>query len=151
MAGGVDIQRRDDPVIGTVLAGYRIDGVAGKGGMGVVYRAHDPMLDRPVAIKLVAPALAEDPEFRERFVAESKLAASLDHPNVVPIYGAGEERGVLFQVMRYVPGADLRTLIARDGALAPHRATRIAGQVAESSTATSNRPTCCLPRATTLI
>ena len=117
-------------MVGTVLAGYRLDAVAGKGGMGVVYRATDLTLDRQVAIKLVAPALAEDPGFRERFVAESKLAASLDHPNVIPIYQAGEDDGVLFQVMRYVMGADLRTLLVRDGPLEPQRGVAIATQVA---------------------
>jgi tetratricopeptide (TPR) repeat protein len=130
VAGGVNIQQRQDPLIGTVLGGYRVDGVAGRGGMGVVYRATDLTLDRPVAVKLVAPALAEDPEFRQRFQSESKLAASLDHPNVIPIYHAGEEEGVLFQVMRYVAGADLRTVIARDGPLEPRRVARITTQVA---------------------
>jgi tetratricopeptide (TPR) repeat protein len=128
--GGVNTEQLDDPVVGTILAGYRVDGIAGKGGMGVVYRATDLTLDRPVAIKLVAPALAEDPLFRQRFETESRLAASLDHPNVVPIYHAGEESGVLFQVMRYVAGSDLRTVIARDGPIEPDRAVTIAQQVA---------------------
>jgi hypothetical protein len=98
--------------------------------MGVVYRATDLALDRPVAIKLVAPALAQDREFRERFEVESKLAASLEHPNVVPVYRAGEEDGVLFLVMRFVPGSDLRSLIKRGAGLEPERAVAIAGQVA---------------------
>jgi tetratricopeptide (TPR) repeat protein len=98
--------------------------------MGVVYKATDLALDRPVAIKLVAPALAEDRDFRERFETESKLAASLDHPNVVPVYRAGEDHGVLFLVMRYVPGFDLRSLIRRDGAIELDRAVTIASQVA---------------------
>jgi tetratricopeptide (TPR) repeat protein len=98
--------------------------------MGVVYRATDLALDRPVAIKLVAPTLTVDLDFRERFETEWKLAASLDHPNVVPIYRAGEEDGVLFLVMRYVPGSDLRSLIKRDAAVEPDRAVAIASQVA---------------------
>jgi hypothetical protein len=98
--------------------------------MGVVYRARDLTLDRPVAIKLVAPALAQDREFRERFEVESRLAASLDHPNVVPVYRAGEEDGVLFLVMRFVPGSDLRSLIKRDAGLEPEKAVAICAQVA---------------------
>src|SRR5581483_2292541 len=132
VAGGVDTQQRGDPLIGSTLAGCRIDAVAGRGGMGVVYRATDLTLDRPVAIKLVAPALAADRDFQERFETESKLAASLDHPNVVPIYRAGEEQGVLFLVMRYVPGSDLRTLIKSGGPVEPERAVTIASQVASA-------------------
>jgi serine/threonine protein kinase len=130
MRGGLNIERRADPIIGTMLAGYRVDAIAGKGGMGVVYRATDLTLDRQVAIKLVAPALAQNKEFKQRFETESRLAASLDHPNVIPIYRAGQEGGVLFQVMRYVAGADLRTLIVRDGPIAPPRAVEITAQVA---------------------
>jgi Protein kinase domain len=122
----------DEPVIGSVLAGHRIDDVAGRGGMGVVYRATDLALDRRVAVKLIAPALAEDPGFRRRFVAESKVAASLDHPNVIPIYHAGEQDGVLFQVMRYVDGEDLRSVLRREGRVPPDRAARILGQVASA-------------------
>ena len=120
----------DDAVIGTVFAGNRLDEVAGRGGMGVVYRATDLALDRHVAVKLIAPALADDPAFRRRFVSESKVAASLDHPNVVPIHHAGEQDGVLFQVMRYVEGEDLRTMLRREGRLEPERAAPIVAQVA---------------------
>ena len=94
--------------IGTELAGYRIEGVLGRGGMSVVYRAHDLRLKRKVALKLLAPELAEDERFRERFLRESQLAASLDHPNVVPVYEAGELEGLLYIAMRYVPGTDLK-------------------------------------------
>jgi serine/threonine protein kinase len=80
---------------GTVFAGYRIEGMVGRGGMGVVYRATQLALDRPVALKLVAPELAEDGEFRERFKRESRLAASIDHPNVITIHEAGEADGQL--------------------------------------------------------
>jgi serine/threonine protein kinase len=115
---------------GEEFAGYRIDGLIGGGGMGVVYRAMDPALERTVALKLLAPGLAEDAAFRERFITESKLAASLEHPNVIPIYQAGEHEGVLFLAMRYVPGDDVRTLVRREGALDPLRAGRVIAQVA---------------------
>ena len=102
--------------VGTSLAGYRIDALIGRGGMGVVYRATDRSLGRPVALKLIAPELAEDERFRHRFLEESRIAASLDHANVVPVYEAGEVDGQLFLAMRYVEGADLRTLLRREGA-----------------------------------
>ena len=120
----------DDAALGSVFAGHRLDEVAGKGGMGVVYRATDLALDRHVAVKLIAPALADDPAFRRRFVSESKVAASLDHPNVIPIHHAGEQDGVLFQVMRYVEGEDLRTMLRREGRLEPERAAPIVAEVA---------------------
>jgi hypothetical protein len=120
----------DDAAIGSVFAGHRLEAVAGKGGMGVVYRATDLALDRHVAVKLIAPALAGDPAFRRRFVSESKVAASLDHPNVIPIHHAGEQDGVLFQVMRYVEGEDLRALLRREGRLEPERAAPIVAEVA---------------------
>ena len=114
---------------GDTFAGYRIEGVAGRGGMGIVYRAADLALERTVALKVIAPALAGDAEFRRRFIAESKTAASLDHPNVIPIYHAGEHEGVLFLVMRYVDGRDLRAAIAEHGGLPPTRAAEIVGQI----------------------
>ena len=86
---------------GSTFAGYRIESLIGRGGMGVVYKATDLSLDRPVALKLIAPELAEDERFRERFLNEPRLAASLDHPNVVPIYEAGEHDGQLYLAMRY--------------------------------------------------
>jgi serine/threonine protein kinase len=119
-----------DPRIGSVIAGHRIERLVGRGGMGVVYDAVDVALDRTVALKLIAPELAAEPGFRARFMTESKVAASLDHPNVVPIYRAGEEDGVLFLAMRFVAGDDLRTIIERDGPLAPERAAAIVEQVA---------------------
>src|SRR5215207_10415865 len=115
---------------GDVFAGHRIQGVAGRGGMGMVYRAVQLDLDRTVALKLIAAALAEDPEFRDRFVRESRAAASIDHPNVVPIYYTGEEDGALYMSMRYVDGSDLRTLVRATGPLEPARAARIVAQVA---------------------
>src|SRR5712691_13034863 len=100
-----------DQRVGTELLGYRIDELVGRGGMGVVYRAYDPRLKRSVALKLVAPELAADERFRERFLAESELAASLEHPNVVPIYEAFDADGRLAIAMRYVEGADLKQLL----------------------------------------
>jgi serine/threonine protein kinase len=97
-----------DPRIGTKLAGYRIEGVLGRGGMGVVYLAEDVRLKRKVALKVLAPAIAEDEAFRERFLRESELAASLDHPSIIPIYEAGEADGKVFIAMRYVEGRERR-------------------------------------------
>ncbi|MGI8592982.1 MAG: protein kinase domain-containing protein [Solirubrobacteraceae bacterium] len=117
---------------GQQLAGYRIDAVAGRGGMGVVYRATQLALDRTVALKLIAPEVAEDSGFRERFQRESRIAASIEHPNVIPVYEAGEADGLLFISMRYVDGTDLRELLARGGPLNPIRAAGIITQVANA-------------------
>jgi DNA-binding beta-propeller fold protein YncE len=116
--------------VGDVFAGHRIDGVAGRGGMGVVYRATQLDLDRTVALKVIAAGLLDEPGIRARFVRESKLAASIDHPNVIPIFYAGEERGVAYIAMRYVPGDDLRSLVRREGPLAAQRAARIVVETA---------------------
>jgi YVTN family beta-propeller protein len=118
--------------IGTQIAGYGPEELVGRGGMGVVYRAHDLALERPVALKLLAPQLAEDPDFRERFLVESRLAASLDHPNVVPVYDAGEVEGQLYLAMRYVEGTDLKRLLAQEGKLEPARAIAICSQIANA-------------------
>ncbi|MGI8594191.1 MAG: protein kinase domain-containing protein [Solirubrobacteraceae bacterium] len=118
--------------VGSVVGGHRIEAVAGRGGMGVVYRAIHLALNRVVALKLIAPELAEDPEFRERFKRESEVAASLDHPSVVPIYTAGEDGGLLYVTMRFVDGTDLREMIARQGRLEPRVAARIISQVASA-------------------
>jgi serine/threonine protein kinase len=115
-----------------VFGGYRIEAVAGRGGMGVVYRAVQLDLGRPVALKLIAADRAADPDFRERFQRESRMAAAIDHPNVVPVHGAGEEDGQLYLVMRYVRGTDLHALIKREGPLAPDRAAAIVAQVASA-------------------
>jgi serine/threonine protein kinase len=115
---------------GTEVAGYRIERTLGRGGMSVVYLAEHDWLQRKVALKVLAPPLAEDERFRERFVRESRLAASLDHPNVIPIYEAGASGGDLFIAMRYVEGTDLRTLLHEGGALEPGRAVAIVRQVA---------------------
>ena len=115
---------------GDVFAGHRVEGVAGRGGMGVVYRATELALDRLVALKTIAPALAADASFRQRFVRESKAAAAIEHPNVIPIFSAGEEQDVLYIVMRHVDGPDLRSLVRREGRLSPERAGPIVAQVA---------------------
>jgi serine/threonine-protein kinase len=115
--------------IGSELAGYRVEAVLGRGGMGVVHRAHDLALDRPVALKVLAPELAADVGFRERFLRESRLAASIDHPNVIPVYDAGEIGGELFIAMRYVEGSDLKRILA-DGPLSKERTVGIVAQTA---------------------
>jgi hypothetical protein len=112
---------------GDVFGDFRIESVAGRGGMGVVYRAVQLDLGRPVALKLIASDRAADPAFRERFQRESRLAALIDHPNVVPVHGAGEEDGQLYLVMRYVPGTDLHRLLKHEGPLPPERAAAIVG------------------------
>jgi ABC-type branched-subunit amino acid transport system substrate-binding protein/DNA-binding beta-propeller fold protein YncE len=124
---------------GTTFAGYRVDSLVGRGGMGVVYRATDLSLERPVALKLVAPELAEDERFRARFLREPRLAASLDHPNVIPIYEAGEHEGQLYLAMRFVEGSDLKSVLEREGRLAPDRALKVLGQVAGALDAAHRR------------
>jgi YVTN family beta-propeller protein len=124
---------------GATFAGYRIESVVGRGGMGVVYRATDTRLERPVALKLVAPELAEDELFRRRFLKEPKLAAALDHPNVVPIYEAGEHEGQLYLAMRFVEGSDLRTLLRSEGELPHERALAILAQVGSALDAAHRR------------
>jgi DNA-binding beta-propeller fold protein YncE/predicted Ser/Thr protein kinase len=125
--------------IGTELAGYRIERVLGRGGMSVVYLAHDRRLKRNVALKLLAPELAQDDSFRARLLRESQLAASLDHPNVVPVYEAGEAQGLLYIAMRYVLGSDLKALLRAEGALAPERALALVEQVATALDAAHER------------
>src|SRR5215218_7272704 len=124
---------------GTTFANYRVESLLGRGGMGVVYLARDLSLDRPVALKLIAPELADDEQFRARFLREPKLAASLDHPNVIPIYEAGEHDGQLYLAMRFVEGSDLRTLLEREGKLGPERTLTILVQVASALDAAHRR------------
>jgi hypothetical protein len=117
---------------GSELAGYRIESLIGRGGMAYVYRALDQRLGRTVALKVLAPELATDQEFRQRFLRESRLAASIDHPNVIPIYDAGESDGMLYIAMRYVEGSDLKALLIREQQLDIDRALDIFSQVAEA-------------------
>jgi ATP/maltotriose-dependent transcriptional regulator MalT len=112
------------------LAGYRIDAVIGQGGMGTVYRAEQLRLRRNVALKIMAPDLASDPTFRERFLRESQVAATLEHPHVVSVFDAGDLDGVLYIAMRYVQGCDLRALIRREHGISPDVAVSVLEQVA---------------------
>lgn len=116
------------PRIGTEFAGYRIEALLGRGGMSVVYRAENARLGNKVALKLLADELAEDESFRERFVRESRTAATLNHPNIVTIYDAGDWEGVLYIAMRWVE-EDLKAHLRRDGPLAPDHALAVAAQV----------------------
>jgi hypothetical protein len=115
---------------GDEFAGYRIERRLGRGGMGVLYLAIEPGLERRVALKLIAPEAAADEVFARRFAEESKVAASIEHPNVVPIYAAGEEDGIPYIAMRYVAGSDLGRRLAREGRLEPAAAVALIAQVA---------------------
>ena len=118
---------------GNVIAGYRIESMIGRGGMAVVYRAEDMRLGRKVALKLLTPQLADSEQFRQRFIRESRVAASLDHPNIVPIYEAGEADGQLFIAMRYVIGKDLKGVLAEEGGQLPvARALRLFVQIGDA-------------------
>jgi Protein kinase domain len=120
---GVDLSAGDE------FAGYRIERSLGRGGMGVLYLAVEPGLERHVALKLIAPEAAADEVFARRFAEESRIAASIEHPNVVPIYAAGEEDGIPFIAMRYVSGSDLGRRLAREGRLEPEAAAALIAQV----------------------
>ncbi len=125
--------------VGTEVAGYRLEQVLGRGGMSVVYVAEHIRLGRKVALKLLAPALSEDESYRERFIRESRRAAELDHPNIIPIYDAGEGDGQLYIAMRLVEGADLKALIKRDGPLQLGRTLFMLEQVAGALDAAHER------------
>jgi serine/threonine-protein kinase len=118
--------------VGSLVAGYRLEQQIGLGGMAVVFRATDDRLGRPVALKILAPALAADAAFRQRFVRESRAAAAVDDPHVIPIFEAGEVGGVLFIAMRYVPGGDVRTLVSAEGPMSPARACAIISATASA-------------------
>jgi serine/threonine-protein kinase len=115
---------------GSTFAGYEIESVVGAGGIGILYRARQVRLDRPVALKLVEPEVARDPVIRERLRREARMVAALDHPNVVPLYAAGEEGGTVYIVTRWVEGTELGTMIHGDGPLEPGAAARTAAQIA---------------------
>jgi serine/threonine-protein kinase len=119
----------DMPQAGGEFAGYRIQRLIGRGGMSFVYQAESSRMGRVVALKVLAPELAQDDVFRERFVRESRLAASLDHPNIVPIYDAGDEGGLLYIAMRYVRGG-LKSLLQQRGRLTPERTAALMAQIA---------------------
>jgi len=124
---------------GSTFGLYRIESLLGRGGMSVVYLAEDTRLGRRVAIKVLSAELAADDAFRSRFVRESQLAAGLEHPNIVPVYEAGEAEGQLFIAMRYVRGTDLRTLLTREGPFDPDRTIALLRPVAAALDAAHRR------------
>jgi serine/threonine protein kinase len=117
---------------GSLLAGYRLEAQVGAGGMAVVYRAHDERLGRPVALKILAPAMAADRELQHRFIAESRAAAAVDDPHIIPVYEAGEANGVLFIAMRFIQGGDLWQVLKREHPLPPDRAAAFISPVASA-------------------
>src|SRR3954451_14330392 len=127
------------PAVGSHFGSYRLEAVLGHGGMGVVYRARDLRLGRNVALKLLAAGLRDDEHFRDRFLAESRMAASIDHTGIVPIYEAGEVDGQLYLAMRYVEGPDLWSLLRREGALEPARAVGLVAQLGDALDAAHTR------------
>src|SRR2546430_1396444 len=126
---GRAVTDRAAPGVGETFGGYTIESLLGRGGMGTGYLATHARLGRKVAVKVIAPELADDEDFRARFLRESQLAASLDHPNVIPIYDADEVDGVLYLAMRYVRGSSLQALIRERGSLPPAETLRIAEQI----------------------
>ena len=138
--------------VGSRLAGYRLDEQIGRGGMAVVYRAYDIRLERPVAIKVLSPELARDEAFRQRFIRESRTAAAVDHPNIIPIFEAGEANGVLFIAMRFVHGPNVQELVDTEGPLPPPGPATSSPRSPPAwrrlirtgwCTGTSSRATCC--------
>jgi serine/threonine protein kinase len=125
--------------VGAEFAGFRIEALLGRGGMGSVYRARDLALDSERALKVLEPDLTADRAFRERFTREARLAAQIENPAVVPVYRAGEEGGRLFIAMRLIRGPDLHRLVAKDGPLEPHRTARIVSAVAAALDAAHTR------------
>ncbi len=124
---------------GSRIAGYLLEEQIGRGGMAVVFRAHDERLDRTVALKILAPALADDDAFRQRFIRESRAAAAVDDPHIIPVFEAGEASGVLFIAMRYVRGGDVGTLVRQLGPLPQARMAAIVSQVASALDAAHSR------------
>jgi serine/threonine protein kinase len=124
------VTERVTPDVGETFGSYRIESLLGRGGMGSVYLATHERLGRKVALKVITPTLALDEDFRARFLRESQLAASLDHPNVIPIYDADDVDGVLYLAMRYVNGPSLRELIRERGSLSQRETVQIVEQIA---------------------
>ena len=120
------------PAPGTVFAGHLVETMVGRGGMGVVYRARHSVLDRIVALKLIAPDLPLDAETHNRLLEEAATAARIEHPNVVPVHDAGESEGVAYMIMRYVDGTDLHTMVRERGPLEPAHAAGIVAQVGDA-------------------
>jgi serine/threonine protein kinase len=117
---------------GSRLAGYRLEAQIGAGGMAVVFSAIDERLSRRVALKVLTPDLADDAEFRERFMRESRVAAAVEDPHIIPVYEAGEADGTLFIAMRFVSGGDLRSIMQREGPMTPVRAAAFISPVASA-------------------
>ncbi|MGH3122245.1 MAG: serine/threonine-protein kinase, partial [Streptosporangiaceae bacterium] len=117
---------------GSLLGGYRLEEQVGAGGMAVVFRARDERLDRLVALKIMTPAMGSDDMFRQRFIRESRAAAAVDDPHIIPVYEAGEAGQVLFIAMRFVRGGDVRSLLRREGPLPPDRVASIVSPVASA-------------------
>jgi serine/threonine protein kinase len=117
--------------VGAVFAGFRIERTLGRGGMGIVYLARELGLERLVALKVIRGEVADDDRFRERFRLESRTAASIEHPRVVTVFGTGEQDGLLYVAMKYVPGLDLQRLISARGPLGPGEASAVIAQVAD--------------------
>ncbi|MFJ8011097.1 serine/threonine-protein kinase [Streptomyces sp. NPDC096339] len=126
------MEARRDFLEGRRIASYQLEREIGQGDMSLVYRAEDLLLNRTVALKLIAPELARDDSFRRRFTHEVREVASIDHPHIVPIYDVGEAEGVLYVAMRYIPGPNLGTLVREAGPLSVQTALRIAAQVASA-------------------
>jgi serine/threonine-protein kinase len=126
-------------MVGEEFAGYRLRSVLGRGGMSVVYQAENPRLGSIIALKVLAPELATDDVFRARFLEESRIAASLNHPNVIPIYDTGSYGGLLYIAMRYVSGTDLRQMLKKRGRLIPWVALSLTGQAARALDAAHRR------------
>jgi hypothetical protein len=127
------------PLVGDEFAGYRMRAVLGRGGMSVVYQAENLRLSNVIALKVLAPELAANDVFRARFLEESRIAASLNHPNVIPIYDMGSTNGLLYIAMRYVSGTDLRQMIKKRGRLQPETALFLLGQAARALDAAHHR------------
>jgi serine/threonine-protein kinase len=126
-------------MVGEEFAGYRLRSVLGRGGMSVVYQAENPRLGAVIALKVLAPELATDDMFRARFLEESRIAASLNHPNVIPIYDTGSYGGLLYIAMRYVSGTDLRQMLKKRGRLIPYAALSLTAQAARALDAAHRR------------
>ena len=121
-----------DPRLGTEIAGYRIEERIGRGGMGVVYRAQHMNLQRRAAIKIIAPEFADTKGFRSRFIREARIAAALQHPNIVTVYDAGQSGETLYIAMQFIRGSDLGAILREEGRLRPYRAIDVCRQIASA-------------------
>src|ERR1700753_3350237 len=127
------------PLVGEEFAGYRLVAVLGQGGMGIVFRAENPRLGNVIALKVLDPSLAADHTFRTRFLNESRIAAAMNHPHVIPIHDMGADRGLLYIAMRKVDGPDLRLMLEQRGRLAPEKAVFLLSQAARALDAAHRR------------